>query len=116
MSYGTSAYSRYRTPKPVSVEAAVELVTPAPVKKSVPYSSLQKQETATGAPAKPKQPAWLKQIQNYKKIMLNPEKENWRFVQDYELGIDIDDSIESLKRRTQSPVLALHLTKKLWTL
>ena len=59
------------TPKPVSVEAAVELVTPAPVKSS-PYP-VTKQETAPVAPAKPKRPALTetnsKLQENYVKLV-----------------------------------------------
>ena len=103
------------TPKPVSVEAAVELSTPAPVKREVP-TPVTKQETAPVAPAKPKQPALTetnsKLQENYVKLV----KKTIEVCQDYELGIDIDDSIEGLKKNYKAKVLALHLTKKLWTL
>ena len=59
-------------PKPVSVEAAVELSTPAPVKREVP-TPVTKQETAPVASAKPKQPALTetnsKLQENYVKLV-----------------------------------------------
>ncbi|HHK5555781.1 hypothetical protein PDR31_15770 [Bacillus cereus] len=100
------------TPKPVSVEAAVELVTPAPVKKSVP-TPVTKQETAPVAPAKPKQPALTetnsKLQENYVKLV----KKTIEVCQDYELGIDIDDSIESLKEELQSQGISVTFDKEI---
>ena len=99
------------TPKPVSVEAAVELVTPAPVKKqSLPVT---KQETAPVAPAKPKRPALTetnsKLQENYVKLV----KKTIEVCQDYELGIDIDDSIESLKEELQSQGISVTFDKEI---
>ncbi|PEP55029.1 hypothetical protein CN557_04725 [Bacillus wiedmannii] len=100
------------TPKPVSVEAAVELSTPAPVKKAVP-TSVTKQETAPVAPAKPKQPALTetntKLQENYVKLV----KKTIEVCQDYELGIDIDDSIESLKEELQSQGISVTFDKEI---
>ncbi|PGU18657.1 hypothetical protein [Bacillus thuringiensis] len=100
------------TPKPVSVEAAVELATPAPVKKAVP-TSVTKQETAPVAPAKPKQPALTetnsKLQENYVKLV----KKTIEVCQDYELGIDIDDSIESLKEELQSQGISVTFDKEI---
>ncbi|WP_270339966.1 hypothetical protein [Bacillus mobilis] len=100
------------TPKPVSVEAAVELSTPAPVKKVVP-TPVTKQETATVAPAKPKQPALTetntKLQENYVKLV----KKTIEVCQDYELGIDIDDSIESLKQELQSQGISVTFDKEI---
>ncbi|NRQ67058.1 hypothetical protein HQK17_02540 [Bacillus cereus] len=100
------------TPKPVSVEAAVELVTPAPVKKAVPIP-VTKQETAPVAPAKPKQPALTetnsKLQENYVKLV----KKTIEVCQDYELGIDIDDSIESLKEELQSQGISVTFDKEI---
>ncbi|EJR95601.1 hypothetical protein [Bacillus cereus] len=100
------------TPKPVSVEAAVELVTPAPVKKAVP-TPVTKQETAPIAPAKPKQPALTetnsKLQENYVKLV----KKTIEVCQDYELGIDIDDSIESLKEELQSQGISVTFDKEI---
>ncbi|ANV70411.1 hypothetical protein PDQ36_06115 [Bacillus cereus] len=100
------------TPKPVSVEAAVELVTPAPVKKAVP-TPVTKQETAPVAPAKPKQPALTetnsKLQENYVKLV----KKTIEVCQDYELGIDIDDSIESLKEELQSQGISVTFDKEI---
>ncbi|PEL17291.1 hypothetical protein [Bacillus wiedmannii] len=100
------------TPKPVSVEAAVELSTPAPVKKAVP-TPVTKQETATVAPAKPKQPALTetntKLQENYVKLV----KKTIEVCQDYELGIDIDDSIESLKEELQSQGISVTFDKEI---
>ncbi|PEC84609.1 hypothetical protein COK00_03930 [Bacillus cereus] len=100
------------TPKPVSVEAAVELSTPAPVKKAVP-TPVTKQETATVAPAKPKQPAMAetnsKLQENYVKLV----KKTIEVCQDYELGIDIDDSIESLKKELQSQGISVTFDKEI---
>ncbi|WP_065845222.1 hypothetical protein [Bacillus cereus] len=99
-------------PKPVSVEAAVELVTPAPVKKAVP-TPVTKQETAPVAPAKPKQPALTetnsKLQENYVKLV----KKTIEVCQDYELGIDIDDSIESLKEELQSQGISVTFDKEI---
>ncbi|EJS53524.1 TPA: hypothetical protein ROX87_001412 [Bacillus thuringiensis] len=100
------------TPKPVSVEAAVELTTPAPVKKVVP-TPVTKQETAPVAPAKPKQPALTetnsKLQENYVKLV----KKTIEVCQDYELGIDIDDSIESLKEELQSQGISVTFDKEI---
>ncbi|HHK5531941.1 UNVERIFIED_ORG: hypothetical protein EDC93_101492 [Bacillus cereus] len=100
------------TPKPVSVEAAVELSTPAPVKKAVP-TPVTKQETAPVAPAKPKQPALTetntKLQENYVKLV----KKTIEVCQDYELGIDIDDSIESLKQELQSQGISVTFDKEI---
>lgn len=100
------------TPKPVSVEAAVELVTPTPVKKAVP-TPVTKQETAPVAPAKPKQPALTetnsKLQENYVKLV----KKTIEVCQDYELGIDIDDSIESLKEELQSQGISVTFDKEI---
>ncbi|MGH0413618.1 hypothetical protein [Bacillus cereus] len=100
------------TPKPVSVEATVELVTPAPVKKAVP-TPVTKQETAPVAPAKPKQPALTetnsKLQENYVKLV----KKTIEVCQDYELGIDIDDSIESLKEELQSQGISVTFDKEI---
>ncbi|MBP3969328.1 hypothetical protein KAF80_09645 [Bacillus sp. WL1] len=99
-------------PKPVSVEAAVELSTPAPVKKAVP-TPVTKQETAPVAPAKPKQPALTetnsKLQENYVKLV----KKTIEVCQDYELGIDIDDSIESLKQELQSQGISVTFDKEI---
>ncbi|MFC8054057.1 hypothetical protein [Bacillus cereus] len=100
------------TPKPVSVEAAVELSTPAPVKKAVP-TPVTKQETAPVAPAKSKQPALTetntKLQENYVKLV----KKTIEVCQDYELGIDIDDSIESLKGELQSQGISVTFDKEI---
>ncbi|MEF7656914.1 hypothetical protein [Bacillus thuringiensis] len=99
-------------PKPVSVEAAVELSTPAPVKKAVP-TPVTKQETAPVVPAKPKQPALTetnsKLQENYVKLV----KKTIEVCQDYELGIDIDDSIESLKQELQSQGISVTFDKEI---
>ncbi|MFB6645765.1 hypothetical protein [Bacillus toyonensis] len=99
-------------PKPVSVEAAVELTTPAPVKKVVP-TSVTKQETVPVAPAKPKQPALTetnsKLQENYVKLV----KKTIEVCQDYELGIDIDDSIEGLKEELQSQGISVTFDKEI---
>ncbi|MBE7098080.1 hypothetical protein [Bacillus cereus] len=100
------------TPKPVSVEAAVELSTPAPVKKAAP-TPVTKQETVPVAPAKPKQPALTetntKLQENYVKLV----KKTIEVCQDYELGIDIDDSIESLKKELQSQGISVTFDKEI---
>ncbi|ASI79519.1 hypothetical protein PDR89_13885 [Bacillus cereus group sp. Bc002] len=99
-------------PKPVSVEAAVELSTPAPVKREVP-TPVTKQETAPVAPAKPKQPALTetnsKLQENYVKLV----KKTIEVCQDYELGIDIDDSIEGLKEELQSQGISVTFDKEI---
>ncbi|PFN29602.1 hypothetical protein [Bacillus cereus] len=100
------------TPKPVSVEAAVELTTPAPVKKEVP-TPVTKQETAPVTPVKPKQPALnetnSKLQENYVKLV----KKTIEVCQDYELGIDIDDSIEGLKEELQSQGISVTFDKEI---
>lgn len=92
------------TPKPVSVEAAVKKAAPTPV---------TKQETAPVAPAKPKQPALTetntKLQENYVKLV----KKTIEVCQDYELGIDIDDSIESLKKELQSQGISVTFDKEI---
>ncbi|PEZ65496.1 hypothetical protein CN372_06825 [Bacillus anthracis] len=99
-------------PKPVSVEAAVELSTPAPVKREVP-TPVTRQETAPVAPAKPKQSALTetnsKLQENYVKLV----KKTIEVCQDYELGIDIDDSIESLKEELQSQGISVTFDKEI---
>lgn len=99
-------------PKPVSVEAAVELSTPAPVKREVP-TPVTKQETAPVASAKPKQPALTetnsKLQENYVKLV----KKTIEVCQDYELGIDIDDSIEGLKEELQSQGISVTFDKEI---
>lgn len=99
-------------PKPVSVEAAVELSTPAPVKKEVP-TPVTKQETAPVAPTKPKQPALTetnsKLQENYVKLV----KKTIEVCQDYELGIDIDDSIEGLKEELQNQGISVTFDKEI---
>ncbi|MBE7146445.1 hypothetical protein FUT12_02285 [Bacillus mycoides] len=100
------------TPKSVSVEAATELSTPAPVKKAVP-TPVTKQETAPVTPAKPKQPALTetntKLQENYVKLV----KKTIEVCQDYELGIDIDDSIEGLKKELQSQGISVTFDKEI---
>ncbi|MDM5195221.1 hypothetical protein QUG02_20140 [Bacillus hominis] len=100
------------TPKSVSVEAAVELSTPAPVKKAVP-TPVTKQEAAPVTPAKPKQPALTetntKLQENYVKLV----KKTIEVCQDYELGIDIDDSIEGLKKELQSQGISVTFDKEI---
>ncbi|PKJ56932.1 hypothetical protein [Bacillus sp. SN10] len=100
------------TPKPVSVEAAVELSTPAPVRREVP-TPVTKQEATPVAPAKPKQPALTetnsKLQENYVKLV----KKTIEVCQDYELGIDIDDSIESLKEELQSQGISVTFDKEI---
>ncbi|MED1009036.1 hypothetical protein P4T54_01065 [Bacillus mycoides] len=90
------------TPKSVSVEAAVELSTP-----------VTKQETAPVTPAKPKQPALTetntKLQENYVKLV----KKTIEVCQDYELGIDIDDSIEGLKKELQSQGISVTFDKEI---
>lgn len=99
-------------PKPVSVEAAVELSTPAPVKREVP-TPVTKQETAPVASAKPEQPALTetnsKLQENYVKLV----KKTIEVCQDYELGIDIDDSIEGLKEELQSQGISVTFDKEI---
>jgi len=99
-------------PKPVSVEAAVELSTPAPVKREVP-TPVTKQETAPVASEKPKQPALTetnsKLQENYVKLV----KKTIEVCQDYELGIDIDDSIEGLKEELQSQGISVTFDKEI---
>ncbi|MEX0414979.1 hypothetical protein [Bacillus sp. C30] len=100
------------TPKSVSVEAATELSTPAPVKKAVP-TPVTKQETAPVTPVKPKQPALTetntKLQENYVKLV----KKTIEVCQDYELGIDIDDSIEGLKKELQSQGISVTFDKEI---
>lgn len=100
------------TPKPVRVKAAVELSTPAPVKKEVP-TPVTKQETVPVAPAKPKQPTLTetnsKLQENYVKLV----KKTIEVCQDYELGIDIDDSIEGLKEELQSQGISVTFDKEI---
>ncbi|EJQ98500.1 hypothetical protein [Bacillus cereus] len=100
------------TPKSVSVEAAVELSTPAPVKKAVP-TPVTKQETSPVTPVKPKQPALTetntKLQENYVKLV----KKTIEVCQDYELGIDIDDSIEGLKKELQSQGISVTFDKEI---
>ncbi|MBK5451173.1 hypothetical protein JFU18_21990 [Bacillus sp. TH22] len=100
------------TPKSVNVEAAIELSTPAPVKKAVP-TPVTKQETAPVTPTKPKQPALTetntKLQENYVKLV----KKTIEVCQDYELGIDIDDSIEGLKKELQSQGISVTFDKEI---
>ncbi|WP_242212242.1 hypothetical protein [Bacillus cereus group sp. BfR-BA-01383] len=101
-----------QTPKPVSVEAAIEISTPAPVKKTVP-TPVTKQETTPVTPTKPKQPALTetntKLQENYVKLV----KKTIEVCQDYELGIDIDDSIEGLKEELQSQGISVTFDKEI---
>lgn len=90
----------------------MELSTPAPVKKAVP-TPVTKQESAPVAPAKPKQSALTetntKLQENYVKLV----KKTIEVCQDYELGIDIDDSIESLKEELQSQGISVTFDKEI---
>ncbi|MGW6147552.1 hypothetical protein ACWFN4_08435 [Bacillus mycoides] len=99
-------------PKSVSVEAAIELSTSAPVKKAVP-TPVTKQETAPVTPTKPKQSALTetntKLQENYVKLV----KKTIEVCQDYELGIDIDDSIEGLKKELQSQGISVTFDKEI---
>lgn len=69
--------------------------------------------TAPVAPAKPKQPALTetntKLQENYVKLV----KKTIEVCQDYELGIDIDDSIESLKGELQSQGISVTFDKEI---
>ncbi|WP_459499492.1 hypothetical protein [Bacillus sp. C1] len=99
-------------PKPVRVETVVEPLTPAPVRKEVP-TQMTKQETVQVTPAKPKQPALTetnsKLQENYVKLV----KKTIEVCQDYELGIDIDDSIEKLKEELQSQGISVTFDKEI---
>ncbi|CAI8780415.1 MULTISPECIES: hypothetical protein [Bacillus] len=99
-------------PKPVRSETVVAAPTPAPVKKAVP-TPVTKQETVTAMPTKPKQVASTeansKLQENYVKLV----KKTIEVCQDYELGIDIDDSIENLKEELQSQGISVTFDKEI---
>ncbi|MFJ8527838.1 hypothetical protein [Bacillus sp. NPDC094106] len=99
-------------PKPVRSETVVEPPTPAPVKKEVP-TPVTKQETVAAIPTKPKQTATTetnsKLQENYVKLV----KKTIEVCQDYELGIDIDDSIETLKEELQSQGISVTFDKEI---
>ncbi|PEB53300.1 hypothetical protein CON65_04510 [Bacillus pseudomycoides] len=99
-------------PKPVRSETVVERPTPAPVKKEVP-TPVTKQETVAAIPTKPKQTvtneANSKLQENYVKLV----KKTIEVCQDYELGIDIDDSIENLKEELQSQGISVTFDKEI---
>ncbi|MEH7458562.1 hypothetical protein V7183_15435 [Bacillus sp. JJ1127] len=99
-------------PKPVRSETVVERPTPVPVKKEVP-TPVTKQETVAAIPTKPKQTvtneANSKLQENYVKLV----KKTIEVCQDYELGIDIDDSIENLKEELQSQGISVTFDKEI---
>lgn len=82
------------------------------MKKAVP-TPVTKQETAPVTPIKPKQPALTetntKLQENYVKLV----KKTIEVCQDYELGIDIDDSIEGLKKELQSQGISVTFDKEI---
>ena len=96
--------SKCRSGCRTNYSSTCEKVVPTPV---------TKQETAPVAPAKPKQPALTetnsKLQENYVKLV----KKTIEVCQDYELGIDIDDSIESLKEELQSQGISVTFDKEI---
>ncbi|KEK26139.1 hypothetical protein [Bacillus gaemokensis] len=99
-------------PKPVRSETVVAASTPAPVKKEI-ATPVAKQETVTAMPTKPKQTAPTetnsKLQENYVKLV----KKTIEVCQDYELGIDIDDSIENLKEELQNQGISVTFDKEI---
>ncbi|MGH1141077.1 hypothetical protein [Bacillus pseudomycoides] len=99
-------------PKPVRSETVVAAPTSAPVKKEV-STPVAKQETVSAMPTKPKQAAPAeansKLQENYVKLV----KKTIEVCQDYELGIDIDDSIENLKEELQSQGISVTFDKEI---
>lgn len=93
------------TPKKEVVVEAPKAVTPAP-------KPVTRVETPATAP-KPKQPALTetnsKLQENYVKLV----KKTIEVCQDYELGIDIDDSIEGLKEELQSQGISVTFDKEI---
>ncbi|MCI0763357.1 hypothetical protein [Bacillus sp. TL12] len=98
--------------KPVRSETVVVAPTPAPVKGAVP-TPVAKKETTVAMPTKPKQTAVAetnsKLQENYVKLV----KKTIEVCQDYELGIDIDDSIENLKEELQSQGISVTFDKEI---
>lgn len=98
------------TPKPVHLEPVVETPTPAPIKKEE-STPVAKKETVT--PIQPKVSASTetnsKLQENYVKLV----KKTIEVCQDYELGIDIDDSIESLKEELKKQGISVTFDKEI---
>ena len=99
-------------PKPVRSETVVAPPKPAPIKNEAP-TPVAKKETVTVMPTKPKQTTAAetnsKLQENYVKLV----KKTIEVCQDYELGIDIDDSIENLKEELQSQGISVTFDKEI---
>ncbi|MED1621006.1 hypothetical protein [Bacillus pseudomycoides] len=99
-------------PKPVRSETVVAAPTSAPVKKEVP-TPVAKQETVSAMPTKPKQAAPAKANSKLQENYVKLVKKTIEVCQDYELGIDIDDSIENLKEELQSQGISVTFDKEI---
>ncbi|MDM5156409.1 hypothetical protein QUF88_22115 [Bacillus sp. DX1.1] len=98
------------TPKPVRAEPVVKTPTPAPIKKESP-APVVKKETIAPTKAQPTASTETnsKLQENYVKLV----KKTIEVCQDYELGIDIDDSIESLKEELQNQGISVTFDKEI---
>ncbi|AWC29781.1 hypothetical protein [Bacillus cytotoxicus] len=100
------------TPKPVHVETVTKPAAPKPVKIEE-FTSVTKQETVPVTPTKPKQPVLTetnsKLQENYVKLV----KKAIEVCQDYELGIDIDDSVEGLKEELTNQGISVTFDKEI---
>ncbi|EOV9526270.1 hypothetical protein ACE41A_02640 [Bacillus cytotoxicus] len=100
------------TPKPVHVETVTKPAAPKPVKIEE-FTPVTKQETVPVTPTKPKQPVLTetnsKLQENYVKLV----KKAIEVCQDYELGIDIDDSVEGLKEELTNQGISVTFDKEI---
>ncbi|CAM4125019.1 hypothetical protein BAMA_22555 [Bacillus manliponensis] len=94
-------------PSPKRVEAVIEKANPAPTKKEETIS-MTKKEAVTPAPKASAETNSALQT-NYVKLV----KKAVEVCQDYELGIDVDDSIESLKAELTSQGISVAFDKEI---
>lgn len=96
------------TPKPKRVEPVTEKPAPVPIKREETVPATGKTETVTPAPNASSETNSALQT-NYVKLV----KKAVEVCQDYELGIDIDDSIENLKAELNSQGISVTFDKEI---
>lgn len=96
------------TPKQNRVEPATEKIAPVPMKREEPIPVTRKTETVTPAPKVASETNSALQT-NYVKLV----KKAVEVCQDYELGVDIDDSIENLKAELDKQGISVTFDKEI---
>ncbi|WP_242143751.1 MULTISPECIES: hypothetical protein [unclassified Bacillus cereus group] len=100
------------TPKPVHVETVAKPAAPKPVK-TEELTPVTKQETISVTPTKPKQPVLTETNSKLQEHYVKLVKKAVEVCQDYELGIDIDDSVESLKEELTNQGISVTFDKEI---